>query len=48
MVDDDGWFNSGEGIVTLSDNRLIVEYRTTKKDEMADWELGAAGIYYRR
>ncbi len=47
-VDDDGWLNSGEGIVTLSDNRIIVEYRTTKRDEMANWELGASGIYYRR
>jgi len=47
IVKDDGWFNQGRGTITLAGKNIKINYKTTKRDEMANWELGATGTYRR-
>lgn len=46
LVENDGWFNSGTGIITVNGDAIHVSVGITTFDPMANWDLGMDADFY--
>lgn len=42
--EDDGWGNSGQGVVELKVDNIVFTFKETKSDEFAMWNLGTQSV----
>lgn len=46
LVENDGWFNSGTGVITVNGGAIHVSVGITTFDPMANWDLGMDADFY--